>query len=293
VASPQHTVAPSQPAEAGELWRGRGASPSGTRNCAASPPLSWICAFRKEDRPSICESHGADGATAAVHDRSAVSPRQHYVQPRSCSHRIITRRSYPARWNGSGDPLGETGGSRRMANQIQRYLGAVLRYKWIILGCCILGGIIGAIVSRNSKPVYDTQAIFWIEVGQSRSTIWPDPHARVAPIVGLDRSPALVRGTGPRGPRSATLRGDGFRGTAACFGTFELQPTFRPGKYRLEVSSDGEVFTLSSQGTQIQRGTVGDSIGIADRLPVASRVAERCGLAARWTSPSTILGTRP
>jgi polysaccharide biosynthesis transport protein len=165
----------------------------------------------------------------------------------------------PARWNGSGDPLGETAGPGA-SNQIQRYLGAVLRYKWIILGCCILGGIIGAIVSRNSKPVYDTQAIFWIEVGQSRSTTGPIRTSELlqsSAWIDLLRSFAVLDHV----VRDQRLFVETDFGNRGMFRNFELQPTFRPGKYRLEVSSNGEVFTLSSQGTQIQRGTVGDSIG--------------------------------
>ena len=47
--------------------------------------------------------------------------------------------------------------------QVARILGALDRYKWLILGLAILGGLLGAIATRFVSPTYEARAKVWIQ----------------------------------------------------------------------------------------------------------------------------------
>jgi polysaccharide biosynthesis transport protein len=161
---------------------------------------------------------------------------------------------------GPGDPYREPPSGPGAAQQIQRYLGAAMRYKWLILAFCILGTAAGVFASRYSKPVYESQAIFWVEVNTARNTSGPIRTGELlqsSAWIDLLRSYVVLDHV----VRDQRLFVETDFANRGVFRTFELQESFRPGRYRLEVAANGETFVLTSQGTQIQRGRVGEAIG--------------------------------
>lgn len=145
---------------------------------------------------------------------------------------------------------------------LRRYLDAVLRYKWAILGVVLLGTTLGVLVARRLKPEYTAQATIWIEVGRNdqsgpirtggllESSAWVDLLRSYIVLDHVVRSERLFLDY--REPSDSAV----FRG-------FELMERFRPGDYRLELSEDGRTYELKAdRGFVLEQGSVGDSIGV-------------------------------
>ena len=47
--------------------------------------------------------------------------------------------------------------------EVARILGALARYKWLIAGLAILGGLVGVIATRFVSPTYQARAKVWIQ----------------------------------------------------------------------------------------------------------------------------------
>jgi capsular exopolysaccharide synthesis family protein len=156
----------------------------------------------------------------------------------------------------------------------RRYVGALLRYKWLIALAGVAGSGAGFGASLLQTPEYQATATVWIEGdagGSSRSgsrsggtrgpitaeqllgsqpqTAWIDliKSNRVLDLVvrelKLYLTPELASDT------------DAFR-------TLDLGTRLAPGDYRLEVNGEGTGFVLSAAaGAVVQRGAVGDSVG--------------------------------
>lgn len=162
---------------------------------------------------------------------------------------------YPAGFDGAG----EGGGSGDMG--IRRYLGAILRYKWMILVITVLGTAGGAYFASKQALIYQTRARIWFgtgltgeEVGIQQGTLlrsgWQQllrSSAVLDTVVLQERlflTPALAA-------------------DSAAFHGFELDETsFRPGAYALNVSADRSGYELVDRtGSVVDRGALGDSIG--------------------------------
>jgi len=147
---------------------------------------------------------------------------------------------------------------------IRRYLSAVIRYKWLILGLTIVGSAAGIVLSQMSTPIYSTQTTLWVEVGNPRmaqsgpirpaqlleSTAWLDllRSYTVLDSVVIERRLYL-------GARHEDRE---------AFSTFALGESFQTGSYRLVVDPEGKSFVLTTaDGAEVQRGRVGDPIGAA------------------------------
>ena len=61
-----------------------------------------------------------------------------------------------ARWNGGAEPPGPTDAG------LKRYIGALWRHKWMILGIVALGTGLGFVLARREQPIYRTGARVWI-----------------------------------------------------------------------------------------------------------------------------------
>ncbi len=144
-----------------------------------------------------------------------------------------------------------------------RYLAALQRYRWLILGVPILGTGLAVFATRFIKPQYTAAATIWIEPRRSEGA---------APIraeqllqqtfawVELLRTPVVLDSAvlkmklylEPRDPKDSTL----FRG-------FTLLNRFYPGQYLLAMSEDGRTWELrmKSGGLAPERGATGDSVG--------------------------------
>ena len=143
-----------------------------------------------------------------------------------------------------------------------RYLAALGRYKWLIVGVSVLGIAATAVVSRFFHPKYMAQSTIWVEVpnrddGRSgpiqqsellASTAWLD----------LLRSYQVMDYV----VREQRLYLDYETGDAGMFREFKLNSPFHSAKYSLVVSRSGRTYTLNSDdGAISEHGTRGDSIG--------------------------------
>lgn len=159
------------------------------------------------------------------------------------------------------DPMGEGEGG---GPNLQRYISAVLRYKWMILGLATLGLGGGIAASRFVRPTYEAQATIQIDI-TSRNTIQTSPF-RSGQLLESRSWNDLLRSflvldevvrrrrlfITPNSPSDSPL-----------FREFALAPEFTPGSYRVSVDGSGTRGTLTSalDGTVAESFTVGDSVG--------------------------------
>jgi tyrosine-protein kinase Etk/Wzc len=146
----------------------------------------------------------------------------------------------------------------------RRVLGAIVRYKWLILLVTLVGGLAGAAATRFVKPQYQAQATIWIDQADRRGAdargpirqgqlLEPDAWVDLLrSYIVLDR---VVRDQRlflvvPRPADSAALA------------TFGVAERYRPGAYRLTVDSTGRSYILATEhGIELDRGVLGDSVG--------------------------------
>ena len=145
---------------------------------------------------------------------------------------------------------------------LRRYLAAVLRYKWVILLVTILGTAAGLGASRYIAPQYEAQATIWVETPNrtdERGPIRSDELLQSSSWIELLKSyivldPVVMEErlyVQPAEPADSVL-----------FAGFDLADRFAPGAYRLRTNGQARTYVLeNSQGTAVERGALGDSIG--------------------------------
>lgn len=147
----------------------------------------------------------------------------------------------------------------------RRYIAALLRYKWMILGLGILGFAAGVGLSKLVKPAYEAQATIQIEAagrnqqgGQSgplRSTAILSDRAWIELIRSYRVLDEVVK-------RRRLFVEYSSPDEARFFSTFEVADKFQPGQYQIGVDGEGKRITLSTvSGTVLEERAVGDSIG--------------------------------
>jgi succinoglycan biosynthesis transport protein ExoP len=143
----------------------------------------------------------------------------------------------------------------------RRYLAAVLRHKWLVVLLTLAGAAAGFALSRRVEVIYQAQATLWIQVGGERAQSGPIQPAQLlqwSSWVDLLRSfevlDQVVR------ERRLFLVPKTSADTLA-FQTFQLQPRFVPGAYKLTVGRGGTTYTLTRLDREIEHGNVGDSVG--------------------------------
>ena len=150
----------------------------------------------------------------------------------------------------------------------RRVASALLRFKWLIVLSVALG-LGGALVaSRQLLPVYKAQANVWVDVpdrrggdrgAEARGPIRQGALLEADDWVELLRSYIVL----DQVVRDQRLYLDTKRlSDRPSFATFNVTETFRPGQYAFKVSQSGREYTLATHdGTELERGTVGDSVG--------------------------------
>lgn len=143
----------------------------------------------------------------------------------------------------------------------RRYLSALLRYKWLVIGLTIVGLIGGVVGSTFVKPVYEAFAA--VQLPGGRTLNLRDPTV----------TPPLVDGIGwIELARSFQVLDDVVRQRrtylsvsnapdTVFFSGLDLASSFVPGEYRLERGADGGVILSSAAGDVIERVAAGDSVG--------------------------------
>jgi polysaccharide biosynthesis transport protein len=193
----------------------------------------------------------------------------------------------PTQW---GPPIagGGGGGGGEPQTPWHRYSSALGRYKWLVIGCLVLGTAGGLFAVRQASPEYEAHATIWIapdERGggggnQRNGPIEADELMGTASWVDLFRSfrviEPVVRG------RRLYLNYPGV--DSKLFHDFNVGPEYRAGQYELTVDKRGQQYTLSTKEHPLEQGQVGDSIGRKlGFLWQPTREAVRPGQVARFS----------
>ena len=162
----------------------------------------------------------------------------------------------------------------------RRVLSAVLRFKWLIATFTLVGTIAGVGATRFIKPVYSAQTKIWIDVegrrGQDRGPTpirpgqlldaesWVDLLESYVVLDEVVRDQRLFVATGSPADAQAVEK-------------LGVADKYQPGAYRFTVDHSGQGYTLATaDGIELERGTLGDSVGTRYGLrwaPDASTVA--------------------
>lgn len=150
----------------------------------------------------------------------------------------------------------------------RRIASALLRFKWIVILMVTLGIGAAFAATRVLRPIYRAQANVWVDVPDRRGEGGSDARGpiRQSALLDADAWVALLRSyvVLDQVVRDQRLYLDLKRPSdRAIFDGFQVSETFRPGDYRLSVDDEGRQYTLASaKGVDLDRGTVGDSVGI-------------------------------
>src|SRR2546422_11139988 len=148
----------------------------------------------------------------------------------------------------------------------RRIASALSRFKWVVMLMVVLG--LGAAfgATRVLRPVYRAQANVWVDVPNRRGDAGTDARGpiRQGALLDADAWVELLRSyvVLDQVVRDLRLYVEVKRPSdRPTFLDFGVSDTFRPGGYELSVSADGRQYTLASEGVELERGTIGDSIG--------------------------------
>jgi polysaccharide biosynthesis transport protein len=147
---------------------------------------------------------------------------------------------------------------------LRRYRAALFRYKWLVVVCALAGAAAGFGLTKVQKPKYMAQATIWIQQGKAggaqtgpiqqgqllESFAWQDLVRSYVVLDEVVRQMHLF--LEPKVPADST-----------ALSGLQLTERFRPGEYRVSVDGSGRKFVLTAGTSEIQRGAVGDSVGLA------------------------------
>ncbi len=159
----------------------------------------------------------------------------------------------------------------------RRYVSALLRYRWWILGLVAVGAMGGIAAGRFFPPSYQVQATIWIQSSETRGGTTRGPIGANQLFdsfawVDLLKSYVVLDAVA----RDLRLYLAPERGAGAAFAGFTVSDTYRPGRYRIVVDRTGRTFhLLGAGGEELQQGAIGDSVGTAFGM--------------RWASTATAL----
>jgi len=155
------------------------------------------------------------------------------------------------------------GGDGEKKTPWHRYIAALVRFKWLILGCFILGAVGGVVATRVTSPQYESHATILIAVeghgnggngpiasGQFLETAaWTDLFKAYRVV-----EPVVVK---------LGLYIHHEDNDADLFQQFALAEQYQPGDFVLIVAPTGRQYTLTTKkGTVLERGAPGDSVGL-------------------------------
>lgn len=155
------------------------------------------------------------------------------------------------------DP-GEEGGGLDFG----RLLAALRRFGWLLIIGLVLGVGGGFVAYRFVQPEYRVEGAIWVNLEDGNSSLG-GPIAQSGLLeqtawIDLLKSYAVLDPVVTR-QRMYIRTPDVNR---VAFQNFHLDDRFMPGRYTLEVSEDGESWSLlSDQEVQIAQGVPGDSVG--------------------------------
>ncbi|MEJ7811561.1 MAG: polysaccharide biosynthesis tyrosine autokinase [Gemmatimonadaceae bacterium] len=152
----------------------------------------------------------------------------------------------------------------------RRYIAAVARYKWLILGLLVLGTAAGIFATRFIEPVYQAKAVVWLQTGGRVTGTGPvdaDPQDVKFNWQQTLMSRSVITGIAQRRQLFLTPAN---LADSTVFSGFYGTDSLRRGSYELRVDSTGAKYSLvrvvserKSTFAPVETGAVGDSIGRA------------------------------
>lgn len=149
----------------------------------------------------------------------------------------------------------------------RRYVEALRRYRYLILGLGALGVIAGVALTQVIKPVYEAQAAVQIPVSQrgggggggQTNLLRSAPLLEGRSWLELLRSFAVLDEVVSQRRLYLELEQPG---DSSIFAQFALREGFVPGEYELSTDAAGSRLVLSQRdGAVLDQGAVGDSLG--------------------------------
>lgn len=145
----------------------------------------------------------------------------------------------------------------------RRYVSAVRRYGWWILGLGVLGTAGGLLGGRFMPRRYQAQATIWIQSGESRGggsrgPIGADQLFESSAWVDLLKSYVVLDDVA----RDLRLYITPEARYASAFTGFKVSDTYHAGRYHFVVDRSGSQYQLlGSKGEELFKGAMGDSVG--------------------------------
>lgn len=145
----------------------------------------------------------------------------------------------------------------------RRYLVAVRRYKWLVLGVTLAGSGAGVAVFKLVRPTFRARATVWIQVparpARDEGPMWQGQLPISSGWMDLLRTNVVLEDVARTSRLYVTPK---YPEDSDALATLRIKDRVRGGAYRLEVDSTGHRFTLlDARHAVVQQGVVGDSIG--------------------------------
>jgi capsular exopolysaccharide synthesis family protein len=158
-----------------------------------------------------------------------------------------------------GTPSAEEGGGVN----VTRYLSAINRFKWLVVGLSIVGAAAGYLATEFIAPEYEVRATILLEQGtgtanNGRGPIQAAELLRASGWLDLLRSFAIAD---PVVTDLGLFVTPSNAADSAVFKNFRVnQQQLRPGDYELKLAK-GRYELYMKLGVRLEKGAVGDSIG--------------------------------
>lgn len=187
------------------------------------------------------------------------SPSDLALAPSSGPYGVADWNGGPPPANGSLEPEGVPWG---------QYIDGIRRRWLLILSVSLAGSMLGLVATRLLiKPLYNAEATVWINAtpNNSQAQTGPSGPIRQQQLLSSYSWVELLRSFAVVDPVVRQLKLNvSYRQTrdTALFRSFEWTPSARSGAYKLTIDNRAQGYVLSTDnGTVLERGTVGDSVG--------------------------------
>jgi capsular exopolysaccharide synthesis family protein len=159
-----------------------------------------------------------------------------------------------------------TAGEEEGGPDWRRITSALLRFKWVVILMLAAGVGAGVAATRVLRPTYVAQANVWVDVPDRRGGAGADARGpiRQGALLDADAWVELLKSYIVLDQVVRDLRlylEVKSPGDQGAFTTFGVSDPFRSGDYRLSVTAAGAYTLASTEGVELERGALGDSIG--------------------------------
>jgi tyrosine-protein kinase Etk/Wzc len=156
-----------------------------------------------------------------------------------------------------GSRLAPSGGEEEGGLPLHRIVGALKRYKWLIMAVMLAGTALGVMATRLLRKEYQTDATIW--VASAPSTSGP---VRGQEILGTQGWADLARSFTVLDAVVSQERLYVKSPEATPFDSFAVVEPYAVGEYTIEITPDKRQYTLKiGKDSVLEHGQVGDSIG--------------------------------